>query len=175
MYQEIGMFEHANTVLEHMEQGVFLTTSHVGKTNTMTIGWGGIMVIWGRPIFIVLVRDSRATYDLIDNSDEFTVSVPFLRNMTKELAFCGTKSMRDYDKFRECNLHPLPGRKVSVPVIKEAGLHYECKILYKQTLDQSVIPNIVKTRYYNPNSSSQTNHTVYYGEIVDKYIYKEEE
>ncbi len=175
MYQEIGLFEYANQVLENMEKGVFLTTSHAGKTNTMTIGWGGITVIWGRPIFMVLVRDSRATFELIDNSDNFTVSIPILKDMNAELVFCGTKSMREHDKFKACNLHLLPGRSVSTPVIKEAGLHYECKILYKQTLDQDVVPQVVKTRYYNPEVTSNTNHTVYLGEIVDKYVYKDDD
>jgi len=174
MYKEIGIFEHSQTILGHMKAGVFLTTRHKDKTNTMTIGWGGITVIWGRPMMIVLVRDSRATYNLIEGSLEFSVSVPYNRNLGKELAFCGSKSMRDHDKFQECGLTPLPARKIQTPVIKEAGLHYECKVLYKQKLNQDNVPDIVKQRYYNPDSSNLANHTVYFGEIVDAYIYEED-
>ena len=39
-------------------QGLFLT-SKGGKVNTMVIGWGGIVFIWGKPIFMVPVRKSR--------------------------------------------------------------------------------------------------------------------
>ena len=170
MYKEIGVFEHANIVLEKMTPGVFLNTKKGKIINTMIIGWGGINVIWGRPIFIVLVRDSRATYDLIESSNEFTVSVPLNDNLKREIGICGTKSLRDMDKFKECNFTPVKGRKIDTPIIAEVGLHYECKVIYKQTLNQDVVPQIVKSRYYNKTA----NHTVYYGEIVDQYIYEKE-
>ncbi|HOP57034.1 MAG TPA: flavin reductase family protein [Bacillota bacterium] len=175
MYQEIKPYEYANEVTKKLPGGIFLTTNAAGKTNTMTIGWGGINIIWGRPVFIVLVRDSRATYGLIEESNEFTVSVPMQKDMAKELAFCGTRSMRDCDKFKELNIALLPARKVSTPVIKEAGLHYECRVIYKQPLDKAAIPEFIKERYYGPTKPGNTCHTVYYGEIVDQYIYKEGE
>jgi len=170
MYREINVFDYANFVLEKLTSGIFLNTKKDNTINTMIIGWGGINVIWGRPIFVVLVRDSRATYDLIESSKEFTISVPINKNMKKEIAICGTKSLRDMDKFKECNFTPIKGRKIDTPIIAEAELHYECKVIYKQTLNQEVVPQIVKSRYYNNNA----NHTVYYGEIIDQYIYEKE-
>lgn len=170
MYQEINVFEKANTVLEKLSPGIFLNTKKGDKINTMIIGWGGITVVWGKPIFVVLVRDSRATYDLIEASDEFTVSVPIKNKLLKEISICGTKSLREIDKFKVCNLTPVKGRKVATPIIGEADLHYECKVIYKQTLDQDVVLPSVKSRYYNKNA----NHTVYYGEIVDQYLYNKE-
>lgn len=174
MYKEIGITEFAEETLKNMATGVFLTTKYKEAVNTMTIGWGGMTVVWGKPIFIVLVRDSRATYNLIDSSMEFTISVPINQKMTKELSFCGTKSLRDFDKFKECGITPLDGRKIGTPVIKEAGLHYECKVIYKQPLNQESITQIVKDKYYNPQSANKANHTVFFGEIVDHYIYEEE-
>jgi flavin reductase (DIM6/NTAB) family NADH-FMN oxidoreductase RutF len=170
VYKEIEVFEHTNVVLEKMKPGIFLNTKYDDTINTMIIGWGGINVIWGRPIFIVLVRDSRATYNLIEKSNEFTVSIPMNKKLNKEIGICGTKSLRDMDKFKECNFTPIAGRKISTPIIEEIELHYECKVIYKQTLNQDVVPDIVKSRYYNGTA----NHTVYYGEIVDQYIYEKE-
>ncbi len=176
MYKEIKPFEYASEVIRKLSGGIFLTTEAEEKTNTMTIGWGGINIIWGRPVFIVLVRDSRATYRLIEKSGEFTVSVPINKDMSEELAFCGTRSMRDCDKFEETGMTRLAGRRIKTPVIKEAGLHYECKVIYKQTLDEKSIPENVKNRYYDLNTKKgNTIHTVYYGEIIDQYIYKEGE
>ena len=171
MYKEIGVFEYANIVLEKMKPGNFLTTKKDDVINTMIIGWGGITVIWGRPVFIVLVRDSRATYNLIESSMEFTVNVPVFSDMKEAIKVCGTQSLRDINKFEVCNLTPIKGRKIDTPIIAECGLNYECKVIYKQTLDQSVVPDFIKDRYYNHNA----NHTVYYGEIIDQYIYKKEE
>jgi len=123
-------------------------------------------VIWGRPLFLVLVRDSRATYELIEKSNEFTVSIPLNNQLARELAICGTKSLREVDKFKACGLTAREGRKIATPIIGEAGLHYECKVIYKLPLDQAVVPLAVKNRYYHHNA----NHTVYYGEIQDQYI-----
>ncbi|MDD3129935.1 MAG: hypothetical protein PHW21_06155, partial [Candidatus Izemoplasmatales bacterium] len=95
---------------------------------------------------------------------------PLKKDFLREIAICGTKSLRDMDKFKECNFTPIKGRKIETPIISNMELHYECKVIYKQTLDQSVVPDIVKSRYYNQSA----NHTVYYGEILDQYLYEEE-
>lgn len=174
MYKEIDIFEYSNAVLEQMRQGNFLTTKKGDKINTMIIGWGGINVIWGRPIFIVLVRDSRATYDLIESSNEFTVSIPLKQDMKDAIKICGTKSLREIDKFEYCNLTAVKGRTIDTPIIGEAKLHYECKVIYKQELNQDVVLDIVKSRYYNPDTNNNANHTIYIGEIVDQYIYEKD-
>ena len=74
-----------------------------GKPNAMTIGWGTIGIIWSKPIFIVLVRPSRYTYDLIEGLNDFTVNVP-PPELKDEVLFCGTVSGRDRDKFAEKKL-----------------------------------------------------------------------
>lgn len=170
MYTEINVFDYADKLLEKIKPGIFLTTKNKNVINTMIIGWGGINVVWGKPIFIVLVRESRATYDLLENSNEFTISVPLLNDMKKEIGICGTKSLREIDKFKECNFTPIKGRKIDTPIIGEADLHYECKVIYKQKLNENVILPVVKSKYYINNDF----HTVYYGEIVDQYLYKKE-
>lgn len=70
----------------------------------MTIGWGGITFFWGKPIFIVPVRQSRYTFQLIDKAQEFTVSVPLEVDMRKALAYCGKNSGRDVNKYNEIGL-----------------------------------------------------------------------
>lgn len=70
--------------------GVFLTVKNGADVNTMTIGWGGITIFWGKPVFIVPVRESRYTFNIINSAKEFTVSVPVNVNLAKELAYCGT-------------------------------------------------------------------------------------
>lgn len=175
MYKEIGVYEYSSKLLERMTPGNFLTTKKDNLINTMIIGWGGIIVLWGRPMFIVLVRNTRATYDMIEASQEFTVSVPVGDSLKGAVKICGTKSMRDINKFEYCNLTPVKGRKTDTPIIGEAKIHYECRVIYKQTLDQSMIPDEVKKRYYSGSKNGNTNHTVYYGEILDQYIYEKDQ
>jgi len=165
MTKDISYQEYASTVLETISKGAFLTTSSGGRSNTMTIGWGSIGVMWGLPIFTVMVRESRYTYELIENSNAFTVSVP-LHDMQAELALCGSKSGRDMDKFSAAKLTPQPGKKVSVPVIGGCGLHYECEILYKSPMDPAQLDAGVQQKFYKEGDY----HTYYHGKIVACYL-----
>jgi flavin reductase (DIM6/NTAB) family NADH-FMN oxidoreductase RutF len=93
-----------------------------GPPNAMAIGWGQIGIVWGRPIFTVLVRPSRYTYKLIEEAGDFTVNVvpPQLKELVQ---YCGTTSGRDHDKFREKGLTAIPSSKIKAPLIKECILH----------------------------------------------------
>jgi flavin reductase (DIM6/NTAB) family NADH-FMN oxidoreductase RutF len=148
-----------------MKQGAFLTVKNAEKTNTMTIGWGSIGFEWRKPMFTVLVRKSRFTHDLLENSDEFTVSIPINDKMKKALTFCGTKSGRYIDKFKECNLALIPGREISTPIIEGCELQFVCKIIYKQNMDPAALDATIKNNCYPDNDF----HTIYYGQIIAAY------
>ena len=123
--------DYSKETFEVMGQiGVLLVSGEMEKPNVMTIGWGTIGIIWGKPIFITLVRPSRYTHGLIEKGKEFTVNVPTLE-MEEVVSFCGTASGKDYDKFKEKNLTPFPGKKVKCPVIKECSIFYECRVVHK--------------------------------------------
>lgn len=148
------------------KQGAFLTVKNGDNVNTMTISWGNIGFEWNKPIFTVLVRKSRYTYELMENTNEFTVSIPLDDKLKKELAFCGSKSGRDFDKIKECNLTLDSGKSVSTPVIGDCQMHYECRIVYKQEMNPVFLSEEVKNSSYKNGDY----HTVYYGEIVNCYI-----
>lgn len=141
--------------------------ANVGKANVMTIGWGLIGVLWSKPVFMVAVRPSRHTFGLIERSGEFTVNVPS-KGMEKAAAYCGSVSGRDVDKFKECNITPVKGKKVATPVIAECPISYECRVIWKTKVDAKVdgiimpVPDDAAKRYY----PSGDFHTLYFGEIV---------
>ncbi|NLP41310.1 MAG: flavin reductase family protein [Veillonellaceae bacterium] len=162
--KEVTYNEYADKALEILSNGAFLTTAHDGKVNTMTIGWGSVSYIWGKPVMMVMVRESRYTHDLIEKSGEFTVSLPF-KDMKKKLNFCGAKSGREVDKIAVTELTTAPGQKVSTPVIADCGLTYECKIVYKQVMDEAGLDPEYKQKWYAQGDY----HTLYYGEIVACY------
>ena len=130
--QNINAFDHAETILKVLAKGAFLTTAAGGRHNTMTIGWGALGNIWGKPVFTVMVRHSRYTHELIEAHNEFTVSFPLTAAFSKALGLCGSKSGRDMDKFAAAEITPAEGQTVKVPVIKGAGLHLECRITEQQ-------------------------------------------
>lgn len=155
--------------LDHLHKsGAFLTVKNNDKVNTMTISWGSIGFEWQRPTFTVLVRKSRYTHEFLDNSNEFTVSVPTDDSFKNALALCGTKSGRNIDKFKECNLKTIDGKFVSVPVISGCGVCYECKVVYSQDLDVSRFPKEIQNSAY----PDEDIHTLYFAEIVNTYSTK---
>ena len=164
--EELHYLDYIEEATERLEKGAFLTTKVKGETNTMTIGWGSIGYIWSKPMFSVLVRESRHTYQLIENSDEFTVSIPLTDKLKSALAFCGSKSGADYDKFKECDLTARPGQEVDVPIIGECELHYECKIVFQQEMEKD---NLI-AEYQTNNYPGNDYHTIYYGEILTSYL-----
>jgi len=167
-YQKIEFNHLSEEMFQQLQKGAFITSIKDGKVNTMTIAWGGLSFVWHKKVFVAYVRYSRHTYEMLENSDEFTISVPLNAEMKKELSFCGTKSGRDYDKIEECNLRLADGRTVKTPVLADCELHYECKVIYKQAMEPGNIPAEIKSKFY-PNNNY---HVIYYGEITDSYLIK---
>ena len=101
-----------------------------GKTpdefNVLTISWLGTLCS-SPPMCYISVRRERKSYEIIKANGEFVI------NLTNEaLAFaadwCGVRSGRDYNKFKEMNLTPVMAEKVNAPIIKEAPLCIECRV-----------------------------------------------
>ena len=165
--------ELADKACQILKRGCFLNTFADGKFNTMTIQWGSLGFMWGKPEFTVMVRKTRYTHDLIEKNPFFTVSMPLNVNMDKAIEICGTTSGRDCDKLVKAGLQIKPGQKVNVPIISGAGLHFECEVVYKQDMDPALFvdKNLDKKWYAHTEKDSYKNyHTMYYGRILDAYI-----
>jgi len=143
-------------------KGGFLTVKDAyGKVNTMTISWGFVGVVWGKPHFITLVRPVRYTWDLLKTADSFTVSFPF-EGMDEELRICGVESGRDIDKSKVVTF--THAKSVVSPVVAGCDFYYECKINYVDTLHGEKIPKPHEQFY-----PQEDWHDLFYGEIVDAY------
>ena len=172
MKKNVNAFDYAGTICKALSKGVLLTTRSGSRVNTMTIGWGKIGIEWGKPVFIVYVRDSRYTKQLLEESGEFTVNVPLRDGNRDILGYCGTKSGRDTDKIRDKNLVLVDSEVVSAPGIAQFPLTLECRVIYRQEQDIRQMPQSVVDRFYPPFGEKQTPdmHTAFYGEIVNAYL-----
>ena len=132
-----------------------------GDFNAMTIGWGALGTMWGKPFVFVAVRHSRYTFKFMEKYDTFTVSV-FPRDCREALTVMGTRSGRDHDKFVESGLTLEKAEKVNAPVCEEAELTIECKKIYANDLNPAHFQDIAIDRHY-PNKDI---HRIYYGEIL---------
>lgn len=157
----------ANTdkLMERIQKGAFLTVKVNGELNTMTIGWATIGYIWRKPVFMVAVRDSRHTFKLLEQTNNYTVTVPAGDEYKDAVMFCGTKSGSEFDKFKECNLLPKAAKQVQSPIIDIPGVHYECRIIYKSAMDSSFLDGELDKGLY----PKKDYHTLYFGEIVACY------
>lgn len=92
--------------------------------NIITLSWTGT-ICTDPPMCYISVRPSRYSYDIIRQNREFVINLT-----TKSLAYatdwCGVKSGRDYNKFLEMRLTPVPGNRVKAPLIKESPVNIEC-------------------------------------------------
>lgn len=153
----------AATLATQIKQGAFLTVRAGERLNTMTIGWGLTGFIWQRPVFMVAVRDSRYSFELMEAAGDFTVSLPF-SDQAQALKLCGTKSGRDLDKFAASGLKIMAAQQTLSPVLELAGLHYECQIRCKTRLDPALLDPELEQLY-----PAKDYHSLYFGEILACY------
>jgi len=153
----------AEQTMKQIKKGAFLTVKSGSNLNTMTIGWATIGIVWQKPIFMVAVRNSRHTFTLIEKADDFSVSVPS-KNMSDQIRFCGTKSGRDFDKFKECKLTTKDSQDIFSPMIDIPGIHFECKIVFKSAMNPKFLIDEYEKLY-----PEKDYHTLYFGEILHCY------
>lgn len=146
----------------HGDGAFLVAVDERGRPNAMTIGWLELGTVWARPVCQVLVRPSRYTHGCIEASGAFTVNVP-RGAMKGELAFCGSRSGRDLDKFAELGLRILSGREVQVPLLADCAVAYECRIVARAQLAlDGILDEGIRSKYY-PRADL---HTLFFGEIV---------
>ena len=97
-----------------------------GKFNIITIAWAGT-VCTNPPMVSISVRPERYSYPILKETGEFVVNLT-TRKLAFATDFCGVKSGRDIDKFKELHLTPLTGQQVRAPLIAESPVNIECKV-----------------------------------------------
>lgn len=105
--------------------------------NTMTASWGGVGVLWGKPVAFVFVRPERHTFHFTEKEELLSLSF-FSEDYKDALAFCGRTSGRDTDKAAECSLTPVfapkgEGRHV---YFDEATRVLLCRKLYAADIEK---------------------------------------
>jgi flavin reductase (DIM6/NTAB) family NADH-FMN oxidoreductase RutF len=130
------------------------------KFNSMTVSWGSLGVMWGRPFAMCVVRPQRYTRTYMEECDTFTLCV-FPQEYRKVLDVLGSKSGRQIDKINASGFTPEAATAVASPVYAEAELAIECKKIYFQDYD----PKHFLAEYIAP-MYSRDYHRMYFGEIV---------
>lgn len=142
------------------KEWALLTAGNKDDFNSMTVSWGAMGTIWGKPSVTVYVRESRYTLGYMDKNDYFTLSF-YPESYKKDLGIMGSKSGRDTDKVALTSLTPEPVENSMS--FKEAEITLVCKKRYKQLMDYEAYPEDVKEAYYKDHDI----HYMFIGEVVD--------
>ena len=94
--------------------------------NVFTVAWTGILNTQP-PVTYISVRPERYSYEIIKETGEFVINLP-TEALVKAVDFCGVRTGRKIDKFKEMNLTAEEASKVSAPLIAQCPVNIECKV-----------------------------------------------
>ncbi len=96
------------------------------KSNILTVAWAGT-VCTNPPMVYISVRPERHSHDIIRDNGEFVINLTS-RSLTHSMDYCGVRSGRDVDKWKECHLTKAEATEVKCPMIGESPVNIECKV-----------------------------------------------
>ena len=96
------------------------------RPNIITVAWAG--TVCSDPVMLsVSVRKERYSYAILKETGEFVVNL-VTGDLVYGADYCGVKSGRDVDKFKDLNLTPLESSFVQAPGIAESPVNLECRV-----------------------------------------------
>lgn len=103
-----------------------------GNSNLLTIAWTGT-ICSDPPMVSISVRPERYSHHMIEETGEFVINLT-TEQLARATDYCGVKSGKDCDKWKEMNLTKIPGEKVKVPMVRESPVNLECRVTEKKPL-----------------------------------------
>jgi len=94
--------------------------------NIITIAWTGT-ICSDPPMCYISVRKGRHSYPILKETGEFVINLT-TKGMAYATDWCGVRSGRQFDKFKEMHLTPGKALKVKAPIIEESPINIECRV-----------------------------------------------
>ena len=122
--------------------------------NMLTVAWVGT-ICTNPAMCYISVRPERHSYDIIKRTKSFVINLTN-EDMARATDWCGVRSGKDYNKFKEMRLTPQPAQKVAAPIVLESPLSIECEVVEIKELGSHhmFIANVVNVqadeRYIDP-------------------------
>ena len=95
--------------------------------NMLTVAWVGT-ICTNPAMCYISVRPERHSYDIIKRTKSFVINLTN-EDMARATDWCGVRSGKDYNKFKEMNLTPQKAQKVVAPIVLESPLSIECEVI----------------------------------------------
>ncbi len=139
-----------------------VTAGNRDSLNTMTVSWGGVGIMWNKPVAFTFIRPQRYTFEFIEREECYSVCF-FDEQYRGALSLCGSKSGRNVNKIDETGLTPV-FTEDGVPYFEQARLVLICKKLYAQPLcEEGVLGGDSVLKHYNGDEY----HKMYVSEILE--------
>jgi flavin reductase (DIM6/NTAB) family NADH-FMN oxidoreductase RutF len=138
--------QHASMLLHPMHTVLVTCKGKTGKPNIITLAWA-MPTSMNPPLIAISIAPRRHSHTLIERSKEFVVNIPTM-DILDQTFFCGRKSGREHDKFKETGLTRARAKKLKTPIIKECVAHLECRL---------------------HSQHATGDHTIFIGQIVEAY------
>lgn len=122
--------------------------------NMLTVAWVGT-ICTNPAMCYISVRPERHSYDIIKRTKSFVINLTN-EDMARATDWCGVRSGKNYNKFKEMHLTPQPAQKVAAPIVLESPLSLECEVIEIKELGSHhmFIANVVNVqadeRYIDP-------------------------
>ncbi len=165
-YTPIDLHElNMNVFQEFGENWVALAAGGKKHANAMTISWGSLGVLWGKPTVTIHLRPERYTRGFVEKKGRFSINfLPRTEENHKALSYIGSVSGRDEDKLGKAGLSLTMVDKI--PSLAEANLIMNCQVIYraqfepKKMLDETIAHDFYPDKDY---------HYTYIAEITNCY------
>ncbi|MCD8043050.1 MAG: DUF4468 domain-containing protein [Tannerellaceae bacterium] len=153
-----------NIVKMLSEDWMLITAGKDEEFNMMTASWGGLGMLFGKPVAICYINPARYTYRLMETSDTYTFTF-YTEAYRDVLQYCGSASGRDQDKVKESGLTPLTTPTGS-KAFGEAWMIIECRKMISQPLSTEVMNDPqLKAEWLGKQV-----HKMYIGEIINVWV-----
>ncbi len=97
-----------------------------GNDNILTVAWTGTACS-DPPMVYISVRPERYSYKMIRETGEFVINLT-TKDLTYATDYCGVRSGKNVDKWKEMKLTRQPSKAVSAPSIQESPVNIECRV-----------------------------------------------
>ncbi|MCC8146841.1 MAG: flavin reductase [Bacteroidales bacterium] len=171
-YERLDPKELPDNVIELIGKQWMLVTAGTSESfNTMTASWGGIGYIWERPSTFIFIRDTRYTYQFLQQEESFTLSF-FPEEYRHALRICGSRSGRDTDKIKEAGLTPIQTSS-GLMSFAEARMIIECRKILVQELHYENLTSPYKEKIIKESYDKESaKHQMFISEITNIWLKK---
>ncbi|MBP1615901.1 MAG: hypothetical protein H6Q13_3349 [Bacteroidetes bacterium] len=164
-YKQIAPDKIPGNIVKMLSQDWMLITAGGNeKFNMMTASWGGLGVLYDKPVTYCFINPTRYTYQLMETNDTYTLTF-YTEAYRDALKYCGSNSGKDGDKVKGAGLTSITTPTGS-KAFSEAWLIIECRKL----VSQSLTPEAVSDKKIKEQWAGKQMHKMYIGEIINVWV-----